>query len=167
LNIRILQSAFDDLDAGAAFYERQAEGLGSYFNSSFIGMKTLLINFGKPCFNCLLSLVFISSTGCNFSAGKDLSGTYVRNVGGLVDTLVLNTNGSFLQTIAVTNGGNWTRNGTWILKSQVIEFDSFLSAFDFERKTAIVPPEVVALQSLWVEHGRLAKNEYEPKWVKK
>jgi hypothetical protein len=36
LNIRILQSAFDDLDAGAAFYERQAEGLGSYFNSSLI-----------------------------------------------------------------------------------------------------------------------------------
>jgi hypothetical protein len=36
LKIRILQSAFDDLDRGAAFYERQAEGLGSYFISSLM-----------------------------------------------------------------------------------------------------------------------------------
>ena len=36
MKIRILQSAFGDLDDGAAFYERQAEGLGSYFSSSLI-----------------------------------------------------------------------------------------------------------------------------------
>lgn len=36
MKIRILQSAFDDLDEGAEFYERQGEGLGSYFVSSLI-----------------------------------------------------------------------------------------------------------------------------------
>jgi hypothetical protein len=36
LKIRILQSGFDDLDEGAAFYERQEEGLGSYFSSSLM-----------------------------------------------------------------------------------------------------------------------------------
>jgi len=36
LNIRILQSAFEDLDNGAAFYERQVQGLGTYFTSSLI-----------------------------------------------------------------------------------------------------------------------------------
>ena len=36
MKIQILQSAFDDLEAGAAFYERQAEGLGSYFTSSLL-----------------------------------------------------------------------------------------------------------------------------------
>jgi hypothetical protein len=36
LNIRILQSALDDLAHSADFYERQAEGLGSYFTSSLI-----------------------------------------------------------------------------------------------------------------------------------
>jgi hypothetical protein len=36
LNIRILQSALDDLVEGADFYELQAEGLGSYFTSSLI-----------------------------------------------------------------------------------------------------------------------------------
>ena len=36
MNIRILQSASDDLTDGADFHECQAEGLGSYFTSSLI-----------------------------------------------------------------------------------------------------------------------------------
>lgn len=36
MNIRILQSAFDDLDGGANFYERQGEGLGGYFSNSLM-----------------------------------------------------------------------------------------------------------------------------------
>lgn len=36
MRLRILQSAFDDLDAGAAFYERSEPGVGSYFVDSLL-----------------------------------------------------------------------------------------------------------------------------------
>jgi len=36
VKVRLLQSAFDDLDDGAAFYEEQESGVGGYFVDSLL-----------------------------------------------------------------------------------------------------------------------------------
>ena len=47
MRIEILASAQDDLIAGHAFYERQGEGLGSYFlDTLFSDIDSLLIHAG-------------------------------------------------------------------------------------------------------------------------
>ncbi|MCX6896156.1 MAG: type II toxin-antitoxin system RelE/ParE family toxin [Verrucomicrobia bacterium] len=47
MNLRILQSAFDDLEAGRDFYEQQGEGLGDYFlDSLFSDIDSLTLYAG-------------------------------------------------------------------------------------------------------------------------
>jgi plasmid stabilization system protein ParE len=47
LKLRILSLAFEDLDAGRRFYERQQQGLGEYFlNSLFSDIDALLLYAG-------------------------------------------------------------------------------------------------------------------------
>ena len=47
MNLRILESAFNDLAEGRDFYERQGEGLGGYFlDSLFSDMDSLALYAG-------------------------------------------------------------------------------------------------------------------------
>lgn len=47
IQIRLLQSALDDLDSGRQFYDRQAEGLGAYFlDSLFAEIDSLVLYRG-------------------------------------------------------------------------------------------------------------------------
>ena len=47
MTIRILDSALEDLDRGRAFYERQCEGLGTYFlDSLFSEIDSLVLYAG-------------------------------------------------------------------------------------------------------------------------
>ena len=58
-------------------------------------------------------------------------------------------------------------SGLWVFKNfQVVQLDQSYAAFDFEHQT-VIPLKAVQMQTLWVEKGRLVKNEYQPKWLKK
>ena len=47
MRIKLLSSAFDDLDAGRRFYDRQGEGLGAYFlDSLFSDIDSLALYAG-------------------------------------------------------------------------------------------------------------------------
>jgi plasmid stabilization system protein ParE len=46
VKVRILQSAFDDLDEGAAFYEQQQSGIGGYFIDSLLSDIDALALYG-------------------------------------------------------------------------------------------------------------------------
>jgi plasmid stabilization system protein ParE len=47
LKLRLLSLAFDDLDAGRRFYDRQQQGLGDYFlDSLFSDIEALLLHAG-------------------------------------------------------------------------------------------------------------------------
>ena len=46
MKIKILSSASQDLIDGSWFYEKQAEGLGTYFWTPFFGYRFLIINAG-------------------------------------------------------------------------------------------------------------------------
>ena len=46
MKVRILQSAFDDLDDGAAFYEERQAGIGGYFVDSLLSDIDALALYG-------------------------------------------------------------------------------------------------------------------------
>jgi hypothetical protein len=96
----------------------------------------------------------------------DVAGVYLRTGSGVRDTLVLNTNGHFQQYVTYTNGGKWAVTGMWTFKYEVVDLDRCYAAFDFEHKTIIIPPELLAMQTLWVEKNKLMKNQYEPMWIR-
>lgn len=55
MKLRILQSAIDDLDRGRLFYDRQGEGLGTYFLDSLFGeIDSLILYAGihRKFFGC-------------------------------------------------------------------------------------------------------------------
>ena len=106
-------------------------------------------------------------SGCGRITVSDVCGTYRRQVAGIVDTLTLSTNGYFKQTITHTNGGAWLVEGSWSLKSQEgAQFNELLDCYDLEHGSIRIPPRSVLLITLWVERGRLAANQEEPKWIK-
>jgi hypothetical protein len=46
VKVRLLQSAFDDLDEGAAFYDEQQSGVGAYFIDSLLSDIDALALYG-------------------------------------------------------------------------------------------------------------------------
>jgi len=109
-------------------------------------------------------LMLLLCWGCRPVGVSDVAGKYVRKSGDLEDKLELNTNGTFKQTVSSTNGVKWIKTGAWLLKKQIVQLDQSYSTFDFERKSSVVPPAEVFMQTLWIERGGLVKNELEPKW---
>ena len=137
-------------------------------------MKKYLFTLRKPfCLGfglCTAILFFLS--GCKPITSMDISGVYIRAANGVVDTLILATNGSSQQTITFTNGGQWTKNSSWKFSGEVVTFDEFYEAFEIDpSKTGnivpilVIPPHPYSTDVLWVEQGKLLKNPEEPIWI--
>src|SRR6267378_5847438 len=120
-------------------------------------MKTLRSNNATKPYRLSVMLMPLLTfyCGCKPITSSDVSGTYSRQASGIVDTITLSNNGIFSQIVTYTNGGRWTKTGSWVLKQQVVQLDESYSAFDFERKTVVIPPQLVGSQTLWVEKRRL------------
>jgi hypothetical protein len=138
-----------------------------------IGMKTYPFEISKPLWRAvtLIAVLGMIFTGCKRVTSNDISGVYTRGSNGVVDTILLATNGTFQQTITFTNGQQWSKTGSWIFAGETVEFDTFYSAFevpDFKYSANIViPPKSYAMQVLWVEKGRLLKNPEDLAWIKR
>jgi hypothetical protein len=117
----------------------------------------------------LITAVGMKSTGCKRVTSNDVSGVYTRASNGIVDTVLLATNGTFQQTITFTNGGQRGKTGSWNFAGETVEFDTFYEAFevpDFKYSAeAVIPPKPYAMQVLWVEKGRLLKNPEDLPWI--
>src|SRR5438045_4073415 len=100
----------------------------------------------------LFSAFGIVLAGCKPITSVDISGVYARSSNGVIDTIVLATNGTFHQTITYTNGGQWTNSGSWAFDYDVVKFDVFYSAFDvdpFKHSAFIViPPKPYSMETL-------------------
>ena len=114
----------------------------------------------------LLSTFGIMSTGCKRITSNDVSGAYIRSSNGVVDTVLLATNGTFQQTITFTNGEHWNKTGSWSFAGETVEFDTFYVAFDVPAfkysAEVVIPPKPYAMEVLWVEKGRLLKKSRRP-----
>jgi len=137
-----------------------------------IGMKTYLFRMSKwllPVIPLCLSIGILCAS-CKPLIRNDICGVYIRSYGGVVDTVVLNANGTFQQTITYKKEGPWIKSGSWKLDWQVVHFDSFYSAFDYDtakRKPVIlIPPEPFSEETLWVEKHKLLKDPIFPIWFK-
>lgn len=112
-------------------------------------------------------LISILCFGCKPIGVGDIAGTYVRNVGGVEDRIELRPDGTFQQSVLDANGNKWTVSGAWIIRSQVIELDNVYSTFDIEQNRPIIPPMRGGSLLLEIQHNSLARNETEPKWLRK
>lgn len=100
----------------------------------------------------------IISVGCKPITKEEVSGVYVCAQNGVVDTIVLNTNGTFDQTVMTTNAGPWTIRGSWTFNSETVSFDSFYESFEIARANGadkVIPPHRVSMGFLWIRQGRL------------
>jgi hypothetical protein len=102
---------------------------------------------------------------------REISGVYVYSQDGVVDTIVLNTNGTFDQTITTTNAGPWILHGSWKLNPETVDFDPFYEAFDINRANGadkVIPPRKFSTSFLWIQKGRLQMDVSEtfPVWKK-
>ena len=121
-------------------------------------------------FLALCGCIAILIEVCRPITSRDISGVYIRSSQGVVDTIILATNGSFQQTITYKNEGPWTKNGSWIFDYDVVRFDTFYSAFNFDsvkpEVLITIPPEPFSMEVLSVEKGKLIKNSIFPIWFK-
>jgi hypothetical protein len=62
---------------------------------------------------------------CKPLTSKEISGVYVCSYNGVIDTVILNANGTFQQTITYKEEGPWIRSGSWKLDWQVVHFSCF------------------------------------------
>ncbi|MGZ4971299.1 MAG: hypothetical protein ACXWDN_00950 [Limisphaerales bacterium] len=117
----------------------------------------------------LVALYAMAFLSCSKSTKLEVNGTYIRSDGFVVDTLIIETNGSFQQTVTF-NGAHWVKSGLWKLNGETIEFDRFLMAFDVDtfkhKATNVIPPELVSTEVLLVERGQLEKDSEQPAWLK-
>jgi hypothetical protein len=137
-----------------------------------IGMKTFPFRvskwlwFGIPI--CLG--IGILCACCKPLIRNDISGVYIRSYDGVVDTIVLNANGTFQQTITYKKEGPWIKSGSWELDWQVVHFDYLYYAFDYDsvkhKPFIVIPPEQFATATLWVEKDKLLKDPIFPIWFK-
>ena len=118
----------------------------------------------------LCSAIAIVLAGCKPVTSWDISGVYTRSSNGVVDTIVLATNGTFQQTITYTNGVRWAKSGSWVFDFEVVKFDGFYSAFDVDpfKHTVfiVIPPKPYSNETLWVKRGTLLKDSEQPIWIK-
>ncbi|HLX68016.1 MAG TPA: hypothetical protein VKV04_00170 [Verrucomicrobiae bacterium] len=110
-----------------------------------------------------LALAFCVGTGiipdgCGPITKEEVSGVYVCSKDGVIDTIVLNTNGTFDQTITTTNAGPWSLRGSWKLNPETVDFEPFYEAFEIERANGadkVIPPQKFSTSFLWIQKGTL------------
>jgi len=146
-------------------------GMGTMLVKRLIGMNLFRFKASKLLRIALAggAVIAIFCIFCRPASSTDISGVYIRSRDGVVDTLILATNGTFQQTITYGNESPWTKNGLWTLNYQVVQFNTFYEAFDFEAAKGtfkLIPPESYAMETLWVERGKLVKDQVFPIWFK-
>jgi hypothetical protein len=115
-------------------------------------------------------IVFVSG-GCRPITKEEVSGVYVCSQDGVVDTIVLSTNGTFDQTIITTNAGPWVMHGSWTLNSETVGFEPFYESFDIKRANGadkVIPPRKFSWSFLWIQKNRLQLDVSDifPVWEK-
>jgi hypothetical protein len=135
-------------------------------------MKTFPFKYGKlPWLTVTLFAAFaVTFSGCKRVTSNDVSGEYIRSSNGVVDTVLLATNRTFQQIITFTNGQQWSKTGSWNFAGETVEFDTFYLAFDLpdfkDTPEAVIPPKSGSMAVLWVEKGRLLRNQEDLPWIK-
>jgi len=132
--------------------------------SALSGLRTIF------CTGVAFLYVFLS-TGCSRVTKDEISGVYICSKDGVVDTIELNTNGSFTQKITFGNEEPWTIHGFWTLNTETVELDRFYLSFDLGnhlKVIRIIPPHEYSMGVLWIERGQLKRElgETLPFWIK-
>jgi hypothetical protein len=103
-------------------------------------------------------MIAIASAGCSKPTPAKIAGTYTRTDGPLVETIVLNTNGTFDQTIVHSGGQNFNVSDRWTNDHHQVQFTRLYITRDVESSKVLSPPELrYGVNFIW-EKGVLAKN---------
>jgi len=108
-------------------------------------------------------------SGCGPDApngGNPIDGKYVRVRSGVSDTIVINGDGSFRQDVTYTNGGAWTKTGTWQVNCRAVHLFDCYQSFDGEKQAIIIPPRMIGNYTFVMNKNTLYGQELEPPWIR-
>lgn len=105
-----------------------------------------------------LAIIILGAVGCSKPTPTNIAGAYARSDGPLVETIVLNTNGTFDQTVAYSDGQSFKVSDRWTNDFRQVQFTRLYVTRDVELSKVLSPPELrYGVNFMW-ENGVLAKN---------
>lgn len=113
-------------------------------------------------FAFVLMAAFLS--GCGPLDQKRIAGRYTRRHMGITDSLLLNQDGTFQQSIGDGNGATWNISGSWKVINRVIQLDKCYLSFDDEKQINIVPPMIVYSCTFSISGDDLIRTKLQPPW---
>lgn len=106
----------------------------------------------------IVVMITIFTAGCGKPTPAKIAGTYVRTDGPLVETIVLNTNGTFDQTVAYSDGQLLKVSSRWTNDHRQVQFTRLYVTRDVESSKVLSPAELrYGVNFMW-EQGVLARN---------
>ena len=94
--------------------------------------------------------------GCGQPTATMIAGAYARADGPLVETIVLNTNGMFDQTVTYSDGQSFKVSDRWTNRYHQVKFTRLYITRDVEASKVLSPPELLYYVNFVWEEGVLA-----------
>ena len=148
-------------------------GLDTMYNKHSTGMRFCFFENSAGLLATLAFCGIVPLCGCGIHRiPDDVGGTYICSADGVVDTLVLDTNGYSLQIITFTNGGKWIMHSAWTRYTETVQIYHFYHSFDFDPTNngfrRVIPPQEGSEPLLWIQGNQLSLEEGStlPRWTK-
>lgn len=106
----------------------------------------------------LMAVSLLTMSGCDRFNPAVIAGTYTRTVPGLSETLLVNADGTFEQTVKFADGEVFSVKDSWTNQYRQVSFKRLYVVFDVETKTTINPPELRYMVNLQCGQDVLVKN---------
>jgi hypothetical protein len=83
------------------------------------------------------------ASGCAPSP-EQVAGTYSGTLGGASETLSLESDGRFVQSLGLPSGPSMTNTGTWKLHHRAVDLTGYMHFYSEEKNGALIQPERVS-----------------------
>lgn len=103
-------------------------------------------------------MIAMAIAGCSEPTPSMIAGTYTRTEGPLVETIVLNTDGTFYQTVVYSGAQNFKVSDRWTNNYHRVQFTRLYVTRDIESSKVLSPPDLRYYVNFVWGKGVLAKN---------
>jgi hypothetical protein len=106
----------------------------------------------------VVALLIIVAAGCGKPTPSMMGGVYSRTDASLVESITLNKNGTFDQTVTYSDGQRFKVSDQWISEYRKLQFKRLYITRDVESSKILSPPELrYGVNFVW-ERGVLVKD---------
>ena len=106
----------------------------------------------------VIGIAVLSVVGCDKPNSTTIAGAYARTDGPLTESILVNTDGTFDQTVTYSHGQVFTASGTWSNVHRQVRFTRLYITRDIEAAQVLSSPELrYGVNFTWA-NGVLAKH---------